>query len=183
MAVKALRRYDPTKGTMVSSHVHNNLKGLNRFVKKHQNFTRIVETQANRIGDYDRAKEAFSVELGRDPTTLELADRLKMSVNKVTRLEHEKRRDQFAALQTPDNPFESNPFEKVLPAEREIIQMLPYELTLDEQKVFNHLFGQGGVRKDTKTGSIAKTLGWSDSKVSQLKKSITKKYPAYAESM
>lgn len=181
MAVKALRRYDPAKGSMPSTHVHNNLKGLNRFVKKHQNFTRIVEAQANRIGDYARAKEALAEELGREPTTLELSDRLKMSVAKVTRLEQENRKDSFSALQT-DTTFESNPFEKELPVHREIIQMLPYELTLDEQKVFNYLFGQGGKRKDTSTSSIARKLKWSDSKVSQTKNSIIRKYQDYMDS-
>lgn len=181
LTVKALRRYNPAKGTMVSTHVHNNLKGLNRFVKKHQNFTRIVETQANRIGDYQRAKDLLSEQLGREPTTLELSNHLKMSLKKVERLEKELRKDSFSALSS-DDAVESNPFEQVLPVHREVIQMLPYELTLDEQKVFNHLFGRGGVKKDTSTGSIARKLGWSQSKVSQTKNSISKKYQQYLES-
>lgn len=181
LTVRALRRYNPAKGTMVSTHVHNNLKGLNRFVKKHQNFTRIVETQANRIGDYQRAKDLLSEQFGREPTTLELSNHLKMSQKKVERLEKELRKDSFSALAS-DDLVESNPFEQVLPVHREVIQMLPYELTLDEQKVFNHLFGRGGVSKDTSTGSIAKKLGWSQSKVSQIKNSISKKYQQYLES-
>ena len=181
LTVKALRRYDPARGTMVSTHVHNNLKGLNRFVKKHQNFTRIVETQANRIGDYQRSKSSMQEELGREPTTLEMADRLRMSPKKVSRLERELRKDSFAAL-AADDLVESNPFEQELPVHREVIEMLPYELTINEQQVFNHLFGQGGVPKDTSTGSIATKLGWSQSKVSQVKNSVSKKYIEYLES-
>lgn len=181
LTVKALRRYNPAKGTQISTHVENNLKGLNRFVKQHQNFTRIVETQANKIGDFQRAKEALEFELGREPTTLELADKLSMSAKKVERLELELRRDVFSALPS-DDLIDANPFEQELPVHREIIEMLPYELTLDEQKVFNYLFGRGGVRKETSTGKIAKKLGWSDSKVSQLKKSISKKFRDYEES-
>lgn len=181
LTLKALRRYNPSRGTMISTHVHNNLKGLNRFVKKHQNFTRIVETQANKIGDYQRAKESLSEELGREPTSLELSTKLKMSVKKVERLEKEIRKDSFAQLSS-DTAIESNPFEQELPVHREVIEMLPYELTIDEQKVFNYLFGRGGKRKDTKTGSIARKLGWSDSKVSQLKNSISKKYLQYMDS-
>lgn len=181
MTVKALRRYNPERGTMVSTHVHNNLKGLNRFVKKNQNFTRIVENQANRIGDFQRERGMLTQELGRDPTFLELSDRLNMSVKKVERLDKEIRRDSFTASKT-DDMFETNPFEMTLPVHREIVELLPYELTLDEQKVFNHLFGRGGVKKDQSTGGIARKLGWSDSKVSQLKNSITRKYIAYSES-
>lgn len=181
LTVKALRRYDPAKGTVITTHVQNNLKGLNRFVKKHQNFTRIVEAQANRIGDYDRAKASLSEELGREPTTLELADRLKMSVKKVSRLEKEIRRDRFD-LGPSDDLVESNPFEAPLPVEREIIQMLPYELNINEQLVFNYLFGQGGKKRITSTGKISKELGWSDSKVSQVKKAVIKKYQEYEDS-
>jgi DNA-directed RNA polymerase specialized sigma subunit len=150
-------------------------------VKKHQNFTRIVETQANKIGDYQRAKSALQEELGREPTTLELSDRLKMSQKKIARLEKELRRDSFAALAS-DSLVESNPFEQELPVHREVIEMLPYELTMDEQKVFNHLFGRGGMKKDTSTGSIARKLGWSQSKVSQIKGSVSKKYLQYLDS-
>lgn len=181
LTVKALRRYSPSRGTMVSSHVHNNLKGLNRFVKKHQNFTRIVETQANRIGDYDRARSSLAEELGREPTILEISDRIKLSPKKVERLEKELRKDQFSALPS-DDMVNANPFEKTLPESREIIEMLPYELTMNEQAVFNHLYGRGGMRKDRMTKSIAKKLGWSESKVSQVKNSIIKKYHAYEDS-
>lgn len=181
LTVKALRRYNPAKGTMITTHVQNNLKGLNRFVKKHQNFTRIVEAQANRIGDFTRAKDNLSEELGREPTILELSDRLKMSPKKVERLEKEIRPDRFAALPS-DTTVEDNPFEQTLPVHKEIIQMLPYELTIDEQKVFNYLFGRGGMKKTTSTGAIAKSLGWSDSKVSQMKGSIAKKYQKYMDS-
>lgn len=180
LAVKALRRYDPSKGTQVSTHVQNNLKGLNRFVKKYQNFTRVVETQANKIGDFQRAKELLQIELGREPTVLELSDRLKMSPKKVDRLAKELRRDVFSALPS-DDLVEANPFERELPVHREVIEMLPYELTIDEQKVFNYLFGQGGVRKDTSTGGIANKLGWSPSKVSQIKASVAQKYRDYLD--
>jgi DNA-directed RNA polymerase specialized sigma subunit len=179
LTVQALRRYDPSKSTAIASHVQNNLKGLNRYVKKHQNFTRIVEAQANKIGPYTRAKGLLQEELGRDPTTLEIADHLKMSVKKIERLEMEIRPDIFSLPATGEDAFESSPFEEVSPQHREVLEMLPYELTSDETAVFNHLFGRGGKRKITVMGDIAKELKWSPSKVSQLKDSISKKYRSY----
>ena len=47
-----------------------------------------------------------------------------------------------------------------------------YQLTPDEEKVFDYLTGQGGKPRIDSTSVIAKREGWKDSKVSQLKKSI-----------
>lgn len=182
LTVQALRRYDPTRKAAVASHVQNNLKGLNRYVKKHQNFTRIVEAQANKIGPYTRAKAALEEELGREPTTLELADRLKMSPKKVERLAKEMRPDIFNLPAVGPDAFESSPFEEESPRHREVIEMLPYELTTDETAVFNYLFGKGGKRKISVMSDIARELGWSASKVSQVKNSISAKYRDYLSS-
>ena len=180
LTVQALRRYDPTYKASVSSHVYNNLKGLNRFVKQHQNFTRIVEQRAAKIGDYDRATETLKGSLGRDPTSHELADHLKMSVRNVERLKLEVRPDIFTHSTAEFGDI--SPFEDELPVHREIVEMLPYELTLDEKRVFDHLFGRGGQKEEKSTNIIARNLGWSPSKVSQVKKSITKKYRSYMDS-
>ena len=179
LTVQALRRYDPTQKASISTHVYNNLKGLNRYVKKHQNFTRIVEIRAGKIGDYQRTKQTLKEELNREPTSHELADRLNMSVRNVERLQKELRPDIFT-IPTPG--LETNPFEEELPVHREIIEMLPYELSMDEKRVFDVLFGRSGQKEEKSTNKIAQRLGWSPSKVSQVKGSITRKYRSYMES-
>lgn len=186
LAVSALRRYDPARtnskgsGTAVSTHVFNNLKGLNRYVKKHQNFTRIVEKRSAKVGDYDRAVTILEEELGREPTSFEIADRLSMSQKQVENLQLERRKDHFSI---PDPEMGAgSPFEEELPAHREVIAMLPYELTFDEKRVFDILFGKNGQKRETSTTKIANKLGWSASKVSQVKKTISKKFINYMES-
>ena len=182
LAVKALRSYDPSRGAQVSTHVTTNLRSLNRYVKKHQNFTRIVEAQANRIGDYQRAIDTLKEDLGRDPTQQEIADHMKISLKKVERLAQEMRPDIFVIPSGDEEGFEMNPFQEMSPTHREIIEMLPYDLSLDEQQVFNYLFGLNGKKKTASTGDIARALGWSDSKVSQVKGKISEKYRNYEAS-
>jgi DNA-directed RNA polymerase specialized sigma subunit len=184
LTVKALRKYDPSRGAQITTHVTTNLRGLNRFVKKHQNFTRIVEAQAHKIGEYQRTQDGLAEELGRPPTSLEIADRMKISVKKVERLKLEMRPDIFVIpTATEDGGMgDMNPFTEISPVHREIIEMLPYELTTEEQYVFNHLFGLQGKKKTHSTGDIAKALGWSDSKVSQVKAKIAEKYKTYEAS-
>lgn len=179
LTVQALRRFDPSRKATVSTHVYNNLKGLNRYVKKHQNFTRIVEQRASKIGDYQRGAQTLREDLGRDPTSHELADSLKMSVRNVERLQKELRPDIFAMPDPATGAMYS--FEEELPVHREILEMLPYELTLDEKRVFDVLFGRSGQRAEKSTNLIAQRLGWSPSKVSQVKGSIGEKYKKYME--
>jgi DNA-directed RNA polymerase specialized sigma subunit len=182
LAVKALRTYDPSRGTQIATHVTTNLRSLNRYVKKHQNFTRIVEAQANRIGDYQRAIDSLREDLSRDPTQQEIADYMKISLKKVERLAREMRPDIFVIPTGGEDGFESNPFEEVSPRHREIIEMLPYDLNLEEQSVFNFLFGKNGKRKTASTNEIAAELNWSASKVSQVKGKISEKYRTYEAS-
>jgi DNA-directed RNA polymerase specialized sigma subunit len=183
LTVKALKKYDPTRGAQITTHVTTNLRGLNRFVKKHQNFTRIVEAQAHKIGELQRTQDTLTEELGRPPTTLEIADRMKVGVKKIERLKLEMRPDIFVIPSGgEEGGMDLNPFTEVSPVHREIIEMLPYELTAEEQQVFNHLFGLNGKKQTASTGEIARALGWSDSKVSQVKNKISTKYKTYESS-
>lgn len=184
LAVKALKKYDPSRGAQITTHVTTNLRGLNRFVKKHQNFTRIVEAQAHKIGEYQRTQDALAEELGRPPTSIEIAERMKISVKKVDRLRLEMRPDVFVLPISGEDGSggDSNPFTEMSPVHREIVEMLPYELTTEELLVFNYLFGLKGNKKMSSTGEIAKALKWSDSKVSQVKNKISVKYRQYEES-
>lgn len=183
LTVRALKRYDPAKGAQITTHVTTNLRGLNRFVKKHQNFTRIVEAQAHKIGEYQRTQDALTEELGRPPTSIELAERMKLSVKKVERLKLEMRPDIFVLpIAGEEGGGDLNPFTEMSPVHREIIEMLPYDLSTEELLVFNHLFGLHGKKKIASTGEIARALGWSDSKVSQVKNKISAKYKSYEES-
>jgi len=182
LTVKALKKYDPSRGAQITTHVTTNLRGLNRFVKKHQNFTRIVEAQAHKIGELQRTQDSLTEELGRPPTSLEIADRMKIGVKKVERLKLEMRPDIFVIPSGgEEGGMDLNPFTEMSPVHREIVEMLPYELTTEEQQVFSYLFGLSGKKQTSSTGEIARSLGWSDSKVSQVKKKIADKYKAYEE--
>ena len=177
LTVSALKRYDPAKKANISTFVNSNLMSLNRYVKQNQNFSRIVENRAAIIGPVQKAVDQLKEELGREPTTNEIADRTKMSPKEIDRLSGELRADIFTL---PNVEFgDSSPFQEFSPVEKEILEMLPYELTFDENRVFDILFGRNGQRKETKGNAIAKRLNWSPAKVSGIKKKIMKKYREY----
>jgi hypothetical protein len=70
----------------------------------------------------------------------------------------------------------NDPFIDETPESRLKLQLIRYSLTKDEEKVFDYLTGQGGRPLTMSTGDIAKKEGWADSKVSQIKNSIMRKW-------
>lgn len=174
LTVKALKSYQPDRGAQLSTFVTGQLKGINRFVTQHQNVSRITEDRSQKIGRYQRATSALSESLGRPPTAQETADEMKVSVRMVNRLAQEMRPDLLAS------GAEHDPFLNEEPRSREVLRLMyPYAFSLDEQKVFEFLLGLNGKEKELKTGKIARSLGWSDSKVSQIRASIATKVKPY----
>lgn len=173
-AIGAMRKYDPNheSGAQLASWVRSQVR-LNRYVTQHQNLSRITDSRAQRIGDYQRAVSHLSEHLEREPTTHEIADHMKRPVKMVERLINELRPDILASGAQED------PFIEETPRSQEILMLMEYELTPTELQVFELITGRNGKPKITSTSQIAKRLKWNDSKVSQVKKSIADKMHPY----
>lgn len=174
LVIVGLRKYNPDVGVLLSSWLTNQMKGLNRYVIQNQNFARITEERARRIGDYDRAVSHLTDELSQSPTAAQIADHMKVGVRTVNRLANERRADLSAG------EFEVDPFVHETPRSREVLRLMyPYELTIPEQHVFEHLMGLNGKTPTTNMSQIARALGISNARVSQLKNAIAKKAAAH----
>lgn len=172
LVITGLRKFDPSKAQM-HTYLTTQLKGVSRYAKQHQNLSRIVEERAGQIGAYQRAMATLSEQLDRAPTAQEIADHMMVDVVTVSRIQGEFRQDLLASGALED------PFVDETPRSREVLRLIPYELNPTEMQVFEYLTGYGGKPKLSSTGDIAKRLGWSDSKVSQVKNSIAQKIKAH----
>lgn len=166
--VQALQTYNPNRGAGLGTHVQHQLKKAQRFVTTYQNPGRIPENRIYRIRELQDAETHLDDKFGRPPTQLELADHLKWSPRQVGVLQKEVRKAR------PTSQFESDPFSYMPSRQHEILRLLPYELTHDEQAVFEHVYGIGG-KEQLGTGAIAKQLNMSPPKVSRIKSSIAEK--------
>ena len=101
---------------------------------------------------------------------MELADEMKESPANVEKLMLEMKDDLMSSAAMDD------PFLDETPESRLKLQLIRYSLTPDEVKVLDYLMGTGGKPKVESTGAIAKREGWSDSKVSQIKNAIMRKW-------
>ena len=74
--IKAIKSYDPSKGTTLSTHVMNYLPKVRRMNYKYQNAVRLPENMQLKYHEYNRALTDLTDQLSRDPTPEELAHKL-----------------------------------------------------------------------------------------------------------
>ncbi|MFW9801202.1 MAG: sigma-70 domain-containing protein [Candidatus Thorarchaeota archaeon] len=171
--VNALETFDPNRNVKMSTYITKRLKKANRFITTYQNPARIIETRVYNITKIRNAEDILQQKYGRPPTAHEIADYTQMPVNDVQTLQTEVRRTfpigQFGA---------SDPAVFTPSRSKEIMKLLPYDLTPEENSVFEYIHGIGG-KPMLGTGDIAKKLNISAPKVSRLKKSIADKWSTY----
>lgn len=167
--VEALHTYDPNKGAKLNTHVVNQLQKTKRFIAQNQNFARLPEPMIYRIGEFDRAQDQLKQKLGRDPTTQELADKLKWPQVHVERMRMSLRKDLNSSL------FEYDPSSLQVSRWNEVKSLIPYELTPQENAVFEMVYAQN----NPSNNEVAAKLSLSPSRVSKIKLNIANKVTGY----
>lgn len=170
--ITALDTFDPNKGKM-TTWINARLMKANRFVNTYQNPARIGEKRIRDITKFQAAEDSLRNKLGRSPTVMEIADKAQIPQSEATLLRQEIRRAH------PVGQFgEADPTSFQMSRTKEIMNLLPYDLTPDENAVFEYVHGVAG-KPQLGTGDIAKKLNMSAPAVSRLKKSIATKWKAY----
>lgn len=174
--LNALHTFDPSKGRALQSHiydtVHQKAKRLNYL---YQNLGHMPEPRAQSVGLYQSELENMKVELGREPSASEIADRLGWSLTQVQAIQKEVVKDLALASGTEERSF----FESS--KDEEILEYLYYDLTSEEKTVYEYIFGKHGKQKMVKANGkvdydrIAGSIGHSVSKVRSLASSIGRK--------
>jgi DNA-directed RNA polymerase specialized sigma subunit len=170
--VSALETYDPTRGTKLNTYISDRLMKANRFVTTYQNPARIVEPRTYMITKMRGAEDFLHQELRRPPTAMELAEHMQVPTQQVELLKKELRKA------VPTGQFEADPAGFTPSKTNELLRLIPYELTPEENSVFEHVYGTGG-KPQLGTGDIAKRLNMSAPKVSRIKSAIAEKMKRY----
>lgn len=170
--VEALRSYDPSKGSALSTYIYRYLDKAKRFIVENQNIGRIPENRIYKIKQFTAARDDLNDELGRIPTAKELSDRLGWPKKEIDRMESELRND----LMTQG--FEEDPYALVPSKSEEVLRLFKYELSGKERDVYEHLTGYGKPQL-TSTAEISKAVGLPDYQISRIKNSLQKKLKRY----
>lgn len=162
----ALRTYKPTAGASLQTHVYNSVhQKAKRLNYMFQNLGHIPEPRAMRVGLYQNELENMKVDLGREPSSAELADRLGWGLKDVTAIQKEVRKDLSLEGGVEETAFFAST------EDEEILDYFYYELNPEEQLVFEYIFGRHGKPHMVKANNkidfdgIGQRVGFSGSKV------------------
>lgn len=162
--------FRPGAGASFRTHVFTNLRRLNRFSIARSNVATIPEARAQNIGTFQRMHDELADAKSRPPTTSELADALSWNTKSVLTMQRSLRRDVVGTAVTVPSRMDMSG-----PRMRSVLDDIWYELTPDEQKVFSLVTGTHGQKKTEKGQDVARTTGFSQAKVSQLRTAIARK--------
>lgn len=160
----ALETYQPEMSAL-NTHIVNTSRKVLRDIYKYQNVGRLPEATTIKVPSYVNLRANLTNTLGREPTYGEIADELKTSVREVMRMEAGTRKD----LSHVEGMLFRG--EDAAQREKDILEHVYYELTPEEQRVYEATFGLNGKREMTNR-EIASSLGISQAKVAQIKHRI-----------
>jgi len=172
--IQGLETYNPSKGSL-STHLNWQMRGVGRFVEKHQNFARIPGSRIRHVGKFQQAQAQLRTELGRAPTLEEVARRAKIPQTQATKLQQELRSVHFMEMQTDvfGKPMDFGA--QTISADRERIELIYHDLTPMEQQVVDYTLGRGGKPTITSNKELARRLGVTDARISNVRASIAQK--------
>jgi DNA-directed RNA polymerase specialized sigma subunit len=172
----SLKTYDPSKGTALQTHVFNAVQGkAKRLNYMYQNLGKITEPRAIQVGVFQNERENLRSELGREASSAEIADRLGWSLKNVSLIQKEVHKDLSLSGGLEETPyFQSS-------AQEEVLDYLYYELSGEEQTIYDLVWGKHGKPKHVKPNKkidyerIAVSASMSTSKARQIMGRIVEK--------
>lgn len=138
----AIRTHDPAKGRF-NVHAFNTVfeKGK-RLNLKYQNIGYIPESRATKYQAFQTASHILKETLGRDPSTLELADEMAMPPNEIERMRKEMRQDLLLNESLPNVGPAFAQSDKAMQFARD----LQYSLIPKHRVVLEHAVGLNGIQ-------------------------------------
>lgn len=175
--LNAVQTYDPKKGAF-GSHMFGQVRDKGKRLNyKYQNIGYIPEDRTSKYGHYQRAVAFLREELGREPSTIEIADEMHWPVKKVELLREEDKKDLVLdEIHTEVHPLTRS--NKVA----QIFHDINYELTPEHSVVLEHAFGLNGrpaFLKPNGGPDIGKIMGATklpEKKVRNALRTISRKY-------
>lgn len=165
LALSSMSTYDPSKNVQPSTHAFNALQRLNRVRRQRQNIIHVPQDTVYKFNIIQQKSAQLQDQLGRQPTTQQLADSLGMSQKKIQQITSRSNgiiNDSLAVSQmTGQSTFSTKNV-----SDKDYIDYTYRSLGPIQQKIMQWSLGLNG-KKMLSNAQIAKKLSISPGAVSQ----------------
>jgi DNA-directed RNA polymerase specialized sigma subunit len=152
LAIKAFESYDTIHGTLLSTHLVNQLQKLSRTAYSRQSTLSIPEQHRLTYNRYTRAKADLEDQLGFPPTLDHIADHLRLPIPKLTNiLANVERRELVESGEGPSF--------QVAHSDTENIEFAYHQMTPRQKQVFDLRTGMHGSMEVGSDRDILTRLG------------------------
>lgn len=173
----ALKTFNPASGAALGTHIYGSVQNkVKRLNYEYQNLGKMSEQRSVVVGRFQNEFEGLKADLGREPSSAELADHMMLPLKQVVMMQKELRKDLSMEAGTDEVASEEET------KEEEFLNYLYYELGPEEKVVYEYITGHFGKPKLAKKNNkidyaaIAQRMGVSESKVRILHNQIRSKY-------
>jgi DNA-directed RNA polymerase specialized sigma subunit len=173
--IKAFDSYDPTKGTVPSTHVWNNLQKVYRGASESLMSGHIPENRALQRSTFTIVKDNLTERLGRDPNVDELSDELHWDRAETGRMLNELKGEITASGAEFDFYGNSTTGES---KDKVLVDYMYNELKGPQKVIFEHTFGYGG-KSVLNNKEIAKKINKNEMWVHREKKKMSDRIKEY----
>jgi DNA-directed RNA polymerase specialized sigma subunit len=173
MTLDALDNYDPQRARL-ATHVTNRLQGLKRVARQQTQILPVPERVSLDQAKLKNIEDELKLELGRPPSTMELADHSGLSPARLTQLRQyrpARSEGSFAALENADGEEGGFDPSSMAPPERLHLELTYGDLDPINQKILEWTLGMHG-QKTLSNQAIAAKLGLTPGAISQRKARI-----------
>ncbi len=169
---KALKAYQPGRAKF-TTWLDNQMRPINRYVRDHADIAHIPDNRNSHIMRFRDTVTALNDQLGREPTTFEIADSMQMNEKEIGRLQKEMKKDLLA-----EEGLESFIPTKDVDIIEDRARAMMMDLAPFDQLVLEHQLGLNGKPKLV-PNQIAKQLKTDISKVRGSAVKIQKRWKEY----
>lgn len=173
LTLGAIRSFDPHKGASIKTHVYGNLQRLKRLSAQRGNLTKVPEEAATQRVAIEKARRAWEIDHGNDPTTEELSTMTGISRERIDALSHYRpvTPDSLAVSPEGDSMAVSDVDKAMTMYDRFIYD----ELDRTDKKIYEWSTGYGGA-KTLSRSEMAARLRMSEAAVSKRASKIAVKF-------
>lgn len=172
LAAKAVKSYDPSRGASLKSHVMLQLQPLRRYSASSAQPMKVSERRLREMYMLNRAESELSELKGRDPSDAELADKLGLSIKKITKIRS--LQNPYVSVEGGATAESHDPVVYQADTEDAWIEYVYHDLGDIDRKILDWKLGRGG-QPVLKNIEIARRLKLSPAAVTQRINNIHKR--------